>query len=175
MKFCPECGNGIDGMKFCGECGYKVEAADQGAAATAPAPTQTSSQLGHEKLNEEKTLLEFSTYLFGMEDKKKSLGKGIDLSLPRENYKLTNQRLLIEKQGITKKRDEIELVDINKIEVKQGLKEKMMGAGDINLDLEDGSTRTLKRIKEPFEIKDKIRKEVKLVKLRNNIEFRMDL
>lgn len=24
MKFCPECGNNIEGMKFCSECGYKI-------------------------------------------------------------------------------------------------------------------------------------------------------
>ncbi len=25
MKFCPECGNNVDGAKFCSECGFKIE------------------------------------------------------------------------------------------------------------------------------------------------------
>jgi len=115
MKFCPECGNNIEGAKFCAECGYKV-----GGAATSSAATKTND------LMKEDTILEFSTFLFGMEDKKASVAKGIDLSLPRENYTLTNQRLMIEKQKLTTSRDEIELTDISKVDVKQGLKDKVM-------------------------------------------------
>lgn len=173
MKFCPDCGNNIEGMKFCTECGYKVESVQQ--QETIESSVSNASPMGHEKLNEEKTIMEFSTYLFGMEDKKKSFGKGIDLSFPRENYTLTNQRVLIEKQGLTKKRSDIELIDIKKVDVKQGMKEKLMGVGDIVLELEEGTETVMKRLKDPFAIKDSIRKEVKLIKLQNNIEFRMDL
>jgi len=162
MKFCPECGNNIEGAKFCAECGYKV-----GGAVTS-AESKTSD------LTKEDTILEFSTFLFGMEDKKASVAKGIDLSLPRENYTLTNQRLLIEKQKLTTSRDEIELTDISKIDVKQGLKDKVMGVGDITIETASGST-VLKRIKSPFDIKDAIRKAVKDCTLRNNIEYRLDL
>lgn len=164
MKFCPECGNNIEGAKFCAECGYKV-----GGAATNSAATKTND------LMKEDTLLEFSTFLFGMEDKKASVAKGIDLSLPRENYTLTNQRLLIEKQKLTTSRDEIELTDITKIEVKQGLKDKVMGVGDIAIETSGNASTILKRIKNPFEIKDAIRKAVKDCTLRNNIEYRLDL
>ena len=162
MKFCPECGNNIEGAKFCAECGYKV-----GGAVTS-AETKTSD------LTKEDTILEFSTFLFGMEDKKASVAKGIDLSLPRENYTLTNQRLLIEKQKLTTSRDEIELTDISKIDVKQGLKDKVMGVGDITIETASGAT-VLKRIKSPFDVKDAIRKAVKECTLRNNIEYRLDL
>ena len=162
MKFCPECGNNIEGAKFCAECGYKV-----GGAVTS-AESKTSD------LTKEDTILEFSTFLFGMEDKKASVAKGIDLSLPRENYTLTNQRLLIEKQKLTTSRDEIELTDITKIDVKQGLKDKVMGVGDIMIETASGAT-VLKRIKSPFDIKDAIRKAVKDCTLRNNIEYRLDL
>lgn len=162
MKFCPECGNNIEGAKFCAECGYKVG----GAVTSAEAKTND--------LTKEDTILEFSTFLFGMEDKKASVAKGIDLSLPRENYTLTNQRLLIEKQKLTTSRDEIELTDISKIDVKQGLKDKVMGVGDITIETASGAT-VLKRIKSPFDIKDAIRKAVKDCTLRNNIEYRLDL
>lgn len=164
MKFCPECGNNIEGAKFCPECGYKV-----GGAANNSAAEKTAD------LMKEDTLLEFSTFLFGMEDKKASVAKGIDLSLPRENYTLTNQRLLIEKQKLTTSRNEIELPEITKIDVKQGLKEKVMGVGDITIETSDKSNTILKRIKNPFEIKDAIRKAVKDCTLRNNIEYRLDL
>lgn len=164
MKFCPECGNNIEGAKFCAECGYKV-----GGAANNSAAEKTAD------LMKEDTLLEFSTFLFGMEDKKANIAKGIDLSLPRENYTLTYQRLLIEKQKLTTSRNEIELPEITKIDVKQGLKEKVMGVGDITIETSDNSNTILKRIKNPFEIKDAIRKAVKACTLRNNIEYRLDL
>ena len=170
MKFCPECGNNIEGAKFCPECGYKV-----GGVATVEKSDSAAGLSTLEKVNTEKTILEFSTFLFGMEDKKASVAKGIDLSLPRENYTLTNQRIIIEKQKVMTSRREIELLDISKIDVKQGIKEKIMGVGDIEIELNDREIVTFRRIKNPFDIKDTIRKEVQNSKLKSNTDFRMNL
>lgn len=170
MKFCPECGAKVEGMKFCPECGFKI---NEGTKET---PEKASPDLSTlEKINQEKTILEFSTFLFGMEDKKASVAKGIDLSLPRENYTLTNQRIIIEKQKVMTSRREIELMDIAKVEVKQGIKEKIMGVGDIEIELNDREIVTFHRIKNPFDIKDVIRKEVQNCKLKNNTDYRMNL
>lgn len=171
MKFCPDCGNNIEGVKFCPECGYKVG----GATPIVEKSDSAASLSTLEKVNTEKTILEFSTFLFGMEDKKASVAKGIDLSLPRENYTLTNQRIIIEKQKVMTSRREIELLDISKIDVKQGIKEKIMGVGDIEIELNDREIVTFRRIKNPFDIKDTIRKEVQNSKLKSNTDFRMNL
>lgn len=164
MKFCPECGNNIEGMKFCSNCGYKV---DGGGADTA------SNK--HESLNKEETITTFSTHLFGMEDKKQTIGGKVDLSLPRVNYTLTNQRILLERKNLTTKREEIELGDIVKIDVKQGLKEKVLKIGHIVLNLNDGREVVFKQLQNPYEIKDQIRAATQNYQTRSKIDYRVDL
>ena len=62
MKFCPECGNNIEGMKFCSNCGFRVDGG-----------STTDAGNKHESLNKEETIVTFSTHLFGMEDKKQNI------------------------------------------------------------------------------------------------------
>lgn len=168
MKFCPECGTKAEGMKFCPECGYKLGGATEEAAAvseTKPAK------------NEERTILEFQTYMFGMENKKGTLGK-FEISIPQYKYTLTSERLLLDKVGVMgKKREEIELYKINDITVKQGLKDKLAGVGDIEIISSDASTPTLtlKRIKDPNDVKETLRRTVMDRKNNMNIGYRQDI
>lgn len=164
MKFCPECGNNIEGMKFCSNCGFKVDGG-----------ITTDAGNKHESLNKEKTITTFSTHLFGMEDKKQNIGGKIDLSLPRVNYTLTNQRILLERKNLTTKREEIELGDIIKIDVKQGLKEKVLKIGHIVLNLNDGREVMFKQLQNPYEIKDQIRAATQNYQTRSKIDYRVDL
>ncbi|TKC15917.1 PH domain-containing protein [Robertmurraya kyonggiensis] len=169
MKFCPECGTKAEGMKFCPECGYKL--GEVAAAATVPVETVQPTQ------NEEQTIAEYQTYMFGMENKKSSIGK-FELSVPQFKYILTSQRLLIEKVGVmSKKRDEIELYKVNDIVVSQGLKDKIAGVGDIEVLSSDSSlpTLTLKRIKNPYDVKEAIRKAVMSRKDSMNISYRQEI
>lgn len=171
MKFCPECGTKAAGMKFCPECGYKLgEVA--AAAEVPPTPQQETKQT-----NEEKTLLTFQTYMFGMENKKGTLGK-FEVSLPQYNYELTTERLFIEKVGvISTKRDDIELYKIKDVTIKQGLKEKLGGFGDIEIHSSDEShpTYTIKRIKDPNQVKEAIRRAVLDNKNNMNISYRQNI
>jgi uncharacterized Zn finger protein (UPF0148 family) len=172
MKFCPECGTKAEGMKFCPECGYKIVA----AAAAPVAPTAQTQQPIAEQTGES-TLLKFQTYMFGMENKKGMLGK-FEVSLPQFNYELTTERLFIEKVGmISTKRDEIELYKIKDVTIKQGLKEKLGGFGDIEIQSSDKThpTLTLKRIKDPNEIKEAIRRAVLDNKNNMNISYRQNI
>ena len=164
MKFCPECGTKVEGMKFCPECGYKLDSA---AIATPQETPHTSNT------NEERTLLEFSTYMFGLEGQKKGF-----VNIPTYNYTLTTERLLIEKQGvISKKRDEIELYKVKDIAVKQTLKDKMMKVGDIEIISSDETTPTitLKRIKDPYDVKEHIRRAVINAKKEIGVTYRHNI
>lgn len=168
MKFCPECGTKAEGMKFCPECGYKLGE----VAAAAPTPKPEVAQP-----NAERTLLTFQTYMFGMENKKGMLGK-FEVSLPQYNYELTTERLFIEKVGvISTKRDEIELYKIKDISIKQGLKEKLGGFGDIEIISKDESLpkATLKRIKDPIEVQNAIRNAIRNTKKNMNISYRQEI
>ncbi len=165
MKFCPECGTKIEGMKYCPECGYKVELDSQ---------IDSSSRT----VSEEKTLLEFSTYMFGIEGKSKNVIGDINLSIPSVNYKLTTERLFITKQGVIgSKGEEIELYKIKDICIKQKLKDKMLGIGDIEIISADEKTPiiTLQRIKDPINIKETIRKAVKDSKQNMNFDYHQSI
>lgn len=172
MKFCPECGTKVEGMKFCPECGFKIGAAEVAAEVTAE-----STQSSKAPSNEEQTILEFQTYMFGMENKKSAFGK-FELSIPQFRYILTSQRLIIEKVGVmTKQRDEIELFRVSDIIVNQGLKEKLAGIGDIEILSTDKSTPILsiKRIKNPYDVKERIRQAVMALKNNMNINYRQEI
>lgn len=161
MKFCPDCGTNVENMKFCPECGFKIGDS---------VPSKQEVTISD---NAEETILEFSTYLFGLEGKKKGF-----VNMPTENYKLTNERLLIEKQGVvSKNRDEIELYSVKDIVVDQGIKDKLMKVGDIKIIGSDESTPTiiLKRIKDPNEVKESIRRAVMNARKEVGISYRRDI
>lgn len=164
MKFCPGCGSNVEGMKFCGNCGKAL-----GEEFVAPIKEALSGDV----VSDEKILLEFTTYMFGLEGKSKGA-----VSIPTENYKLTTERMLIEKQGIiTKTRDEIELYKIKDIVVKQKLKDKMMNVGDIEIISSDESTPSinLKRIKDPLVVKEAIRNASRNAKIEVGVSYRQNI
>lgn len=165
MKFCPECGNNIEGKKFCSECGYKVE----GMTNVAPAPLEADA---------EKELLKFSTYMFGMDNQKANIGGKFDLTLPKFNYTLTTERLIIEKQGVvSKKQDDIELFLIKDINLIQGMKDKLLKVGDLEIISSDNSSPNIliKRIQEPKEVREIIRKAVREARKAEGLTYRQNI
>lgn len=165
MKFCPECGNNIEGKKFCSECGYKVE----GMTNTAPESLEAET---------EKELLKFSTYMFGMDNQKANIGGKFDLTLPKFNYTLTTERLIIEKQGVvSKKQDDIELFLIKDINLIQGMKDKLLKVGDLEIISSDNSTPNIliKRIQEPKEVREIIRKAVREARKAEGLTYRQNI
>jgi|GEM_PF-6565400 len=124
-------------------------------------------------MNEEKTLLEFETYLFGLNTNKEGI-----LKIPTEHYELTNQRLKITKQGVlTETKSDIELFKIKDINVTQKLKDKVMDVGDIEIISADESKPklVLKRIKNPHEVREKIRSAVIAAREATGVTYRYDL
>lgn len=123
--------------------------------------------------NEEKTLLVFETHLFGIKGNRDGF-----LKIPKEHYELTNERLKINKQGIiTQTRGDIELFKIKDMAVKQGLKDKAMGIGDIEIISSDESDPNiiLKKIKDPHDVREQIRNAVKVAKEKVGVTYRHDI
>lgn len=167
MKFCPECGNNIEGMKFCPECGYKVQGV--------PTSTQSTPETSN---SSEKIIMEFNTFMFGLEGKKQSLTKNIDLSIPQMHYTLTNQRLIIEKLGVaSSNKQEINLIRVNDVSYKQGLKDKVLGIGNVTVYSTDPSSPEIliKQIKEPENVKEAIRSSALKAKENSNVQYRQDI
>lgn len=166
VKFCPECGSNVEGMKFCGNCGNTINQEGSAAVATAtPEPTVNA--------NEERTILNFSTYMYGLEGKAESF-----VNIPQMHYELTSERLKMTKQGVvSKKQDEMELYKVKDILVHQKLKDKVMKVGDIEVLSSDESTPSLilKRIKNPQDIKEAIRSAAKGAKKEAGVVYRHNI
>lgn len=124
-------------------------------------------------MSEEKTLLEFETDMFGLKGNKEGAFK-----IPKEHYTLTDERLKIRKQGVvTKTMSDIELFKIKDTSVKQKMTDKMRNVGDIEIvsSYESDPVITLKKIKEPFEVREKIRNAAKSAREKEGVSFRYDL
>lgn len=121
----------------------------------------------------EKTIIEFENHLFGIKGKKEGF-----LKIPKEFYTLTNERLKISKQGVlTETKSDIELFKIKDISVTQKTKDKLMDIGDIEIisaDSKDPNI-TLKRIKGPHEIREKIRAAAKEARDVAGVAYRQDI
>lgn len=121
----------------------------------------------------EKTILQFETYLFGLKESKKGI-----INIPKEYYELTNERLKITKQGvITKDIKDIELYKIQDINVKQKLTDKALGVGDIEIISSDTNNPVLllKRIKDPHDVREKIRAAVKEARRNEGIVYKREV
>lgn len=122
-------------------------------------------------MTEEKTLATFETYLFGIKGNKEGF-----LKVPTENYELTNERLKISKQGLmTATKIDIELYRVEDISVSQKFKDKALGVGDILIKEANGNETTLKRIKNPHEIREQIRNAAKEAKEKVGVSYRSNL
>lgn len=121
----------------------------------------------------EKTILKFETYMFGIKENKKGI-----INIPKEYYELTNERLKITKQGvITKDIKDIELYKVQDINVKQKLTDKALGVGDIEIISSDTNNPVilLRRIKNPHEIREKIREAVKEARRSEGVVYKRDV
>lgn len=124
-------------------------------------------------MTEELTLLEFETDLFGLKGNKDGAFK-----IPKEHYTLTSERLRIRKQGVmTKTLSDIELFKVKDMTVKQKMTDKVRNVGDIEVISADEAEPkiTLKKVKDPHEIREKIRNAAKEAREKTGVSYRYDL
>jgi hypothetical protein len=162
MPFCISCGSSYqEGVKFCGNCGAKNGAAQGQVAATVPV---SSSARNEEVLWEGKPS--------GVSDKLKEKAK-----LNSTSYTITNQRIIVKTGLIGKKIEEIELMSVKDVNVKQSITNRLLGVGSITILSTDKTTPsiTLDDIKDPNTVKDVIRNAVREEKAAHNISYREHL
>lgn len=170
MKFCPECGNNVEGMKFCPSCGTKIPNGQQeqvAVSATAPTPTFTENVLWSGK----------QSILFGLNDKMRfKATDSIELKMKEDRYEITNYVVRIIHDSTTSTTEEVyNFEDIKDVKIKQGLKEKVQGIGDLVIYLINGSEVMMKGIKNPEEPKRIIMQQAIEYQRSRNIMYKKEL
>lgn len=170
MKFCPECGNNVEGMKFCPSCGTKIPNGQQeqvAVAAATPTSTITENVLWSGK----------QSILFGLNDKLRyKATDSIELKMKEDRYEITNYVVRIIHDSTTSTTEEVyNFEDIKDVKIKQGLKEKVQGIGDLVIYLINGSEVTMKGIKNPEEPKRIIMQQAIEYQRSRNIMYKKEL
>ena len=168
MKFCSECGSNVENMKFCQNCG-----------ATTGALKNTSQSLTAVNNDEtsEKILWEGRQQRFyGLNEKLKfKANDNIDLKLKDELYQITNFSVRIyEDSTLNTSETIIDIRDITDVEVKQNMKDKVVGNGDVIIYTEGRDTYALKAIKNPAEAKSILYGEVQKFQRSRNVLYKKD-
>jgi hypothetical protein len=138
LPYCPECGAQFDaGVKFCAECGARLERVS--------ASGQTSRVKGEPQAQQlEHVLWEGKPYLKEITTNTK--------------YILTTQRLIIQMGLLGRREEQIDLGRVKDIRLTQGLSDRMIGIGQIEIISTDPSTPSfrLMGIKDPRKVRDLI-------------------
>jgi len=155
MPFCQNCGEKYqEGAKFCPGCGTNLSNINN---ATNAVNQQTQD-------NSEHILWE------GKPSNLMSKAKG---SLQTLSYKITSQRVIMSWGLVGKKQEDIELVRIEDISVRQSLTEKLEGIGNILIFSSDKTTPALelKSVPNPLQLKELLRKAIRDEKTRLNYNY----
>lgn len=115
--------------------------------------------------------------MFHLDEKILWEGKPYYFGLPTfTNYKITNERLIVETGLLTKRTKEIEWFRVKDISVKRNLIERIFNIGDITISSIDTQEPiyVLRNIKDSEKIKDYIRNAVREQRNTQKIDFPTD-
>lgn len=169
MKFCSECGSNVENMKFCQNCGATTGALQN------PSQPATASFASEEIV--EKVLWEGRQQRFyGLNEKLKyKASNNIDLKIKDEFYQITNFSVRIyEDSTLNTSETLIDIRDITDVEVKQNMKDKVVGNGDVIIYTEGRDTYILKAVKNPNEAKSILYSEVQKFQRSRNVLYKKD-
>lgn len=182
MIFCPDCGTRNDeSARFCDACGRSL--ADVAAATSATRPPLRSDQK-----DADGRILAADGQPLG-EDIEESPGAERLLWKGRPSwfwsprlamtvrYRLTNQRLIVEKGFIGRHTEEIDLYRFHDVGVKQNAFERVVGMGDIRLTSADASSphKVLHNIGDPIRVKDVLREASRIERHRRRVLLREEM
>lgn len=138
LPYCPECGAQFDaGAKFCAECGARLERVGAWGQPSREKARPQAHQL-------EQVLWEGKPYLKEIATNTK--------------YVLTTQRLIIRMGLLGRREEQIDLGRVKDIRLTQGLSDRMIGIGQIEVISTDPSTPSfrLMGVKDPRKVRDLI-------------------
>jgi Bacterial PH domain/zinc-ribbon domain len=178
MAFCPDCGTqNDDNARFCKSCGRAMtDVAEAKAAMDPPAGSQLDDQ-GRLLADDG---LPIGEDLDGEPGGERILWKGrpskmwSPIKAVTRRYKVTNERVMIERGFVSRRTEEIDLYRVNDVAVKQNVFERLLGFGDIYIHTTD-STAPDYRIHnagDPDRIKDMIRFAARAERQRRRVLLR---
>ena len=159
MPFCSSCGTEYkNGSTFCASCGNKLDGV---------LINNTSSTNQGTSSNQIETLL-WEGKPAGLRARLKDAAK-----LNSVEYKITNQRVLIKTGLIGKKQEQIDLFRIKDIRTIQGLKDRALGIGDLNIISTDALTPNIKleEIRNPGDVSEILRNAVRSERIAQGVQF----
>ncbi|MEK4881476.1 MULTISPECIES: PH domain-containing protein [Paenibacillus] len=159
MPYCTTCGAEYkQGAKFCGECGTSL---DGTAPVTAHRPAVDKHVIQEVVLWKGKPA--------GISDRLKGI-----VGLNTTSYTITSQRIMVKTGLIGKNVEEIELLRVRDLSVKQSIMDRMLGIGSLTVFSDDASAPQLlfRKIHDAQTVKDVLRKAVRDEKIANNISYR---
>ncbi|MBO1301347.1 MULTISPECIES: zinc ribbon domain-containing protein [unclassified Enterococcus] len=174
MKFCPECGSNVVEMKFCPNCGMKIPQSN-GINNT---PTDNLHSNDSSSRFVEKVLWSGKqSKLFGLNEKLRyKATDSIEVKMKEDRYEITNYVVRIIHESTTKTDEEVyNFEDIKDVKVKQTLKDKVQGIGDLVIYLMNGNEVYMKGINDPDEPKRLIMQQALEYQRSRNIMYRKDL
>lgn len=177
MIFCPECGTENDeAARFCKNCGRHLsDVADARGAMAASAPRGPAGDAG--RIDDD---LPEGEDLDGVPGGERLLWRGrpskvfSPLKALTNRYKLTTERVIIEKGFVSRRTEEVDLYRVNDVAVRQNIVERIFGFGDVTLQAADVSapTVTLINVVDPDRVKDLVRQTARAERQRRRVLVR---
>jgi hypothetical protein len=178
MAFCPDCGTeNDDNARFCKSCGRSMEdVADAKAAMDPPAGTQVDNQ-GRLLADDG---LPVGEDFDGEPGGERILWKGrphaifSPIKAITRRYKVTNERLMIERGFVGRRTEEIDLYRVNDVGVKQNVAERIFGFGDVFVFTTDSTAPDYRihNASDPDRVKDMIRTAARTERQRRRVLLR---
>ncbi len=179
MAFCPDCGTkNDDNARFCTSCGRQLaDVAEARAVMDPPVGTNRIDQQGRMITDDG---LPVRQDLDGEPGGERLLWKGRPSKLfspirsLTHRYKLTNERLMIERGFVGRRTEEIDLYRVNDVAVKQNPGERVYGMGDIRIETTDATAPewSLLNVRDPDRVKDLIREAARAERQRRRVLLR---
>jgi hypothetical protein len=138
LPYCPECGAQFGvGAKYCGECGAQLEKIDSSGRSSRAKAEPRAQQLEHVLWEGKPYLKEIAT---------------------NTKYVLTTERIIIQVGLLGRREEQIDLGRVKDIRLTQGVSDRMIGIGQIEVISTDPSTPSfrLMGIKDPRKVRDLI-------------------
>lgn len=128
-----------------------------------------------EKLAADKSLA--AQYLPQSDDDEQLLWEGRPFLSVTMHYVITDQRLRIFDGLFAKEREDIELIRVQDIDMKQTLRERVLSVGDITVHSHDSShpVVVLNNVKDPQDVHEILRKAVNRARKKHNLTFQDEM